>query len=239
MKIAAIIPARYKSTRFEGKPLVSICGKPMIERVYRQAEKCDKFADVIVATDDERIAGCVDSFGGKFVYTSPEHGSGTERLWEVLEKNYFDAAVNIQGDEPAIPVKLLSDLYDQLDSGEFPVVTAGFFNTSYKDFLSRHVVKAVVGENSRALYFSRSPVPFTEETDFAGFYHHIGLYGYLRDAVESFIKLPRGKLETAEKLEQLRFLENGIPIKVIDSEFPSMGVDVPGDVRVIEKILKC
>lgn len=237
MKIAAIIPARYQSTRFIGKPLALIAGKPMIERVYQQAARCEKFFDVIVATDDRRIADVVDSFGGHAVMTSPHHGSGTERLWEVLEQCDFDAAVNIQGDEPIISEILLSELVDRLETGRHEVVTAYHYNNSYEDYLSRHVVKVVIDTNSQALYFSRSPIPFVEEKDFSGFFHHIGIYGYLKRAVETFIKLPKSPLEKSEKLEQLRFLENGISIHVMHSKYRGLGVDVPGDVQRIEKML--
>lgn len=237
MKIAAIIPARYHSTRFMGKPLALIAGKPMIERVYRQVARCEKFSDIIVATDDQRIADAVENFSGHAVMTSPLHNSGTERLWEVLENRDFDAAVNIQGDEPIISEKLLAELVEQLETGQHDVVTAYHYNTSYEDYLSRHVVKVVTGSDSQALYFSRSPIPFIEKKDFSGFFHHIGLYGYLKRAVEKFIKLPHSSLEKTEKLEQLRFLENGIPIKVIQSRYPALGVDVPSDVQRIELML--
>lgn len=237
MKIAGIIPSRYNSTRFKGKPLVKIKGKTMIERVYRQAAKCEKFSDIIVATDDKRIARVVENFGGHVRMTSPDHDSGTERLWEVLENCDFDAAINIQGDEPLISEKLISRLFDELETCRYQVVTPAYFNTSYTEYLSRHVVKVVVAENFQALYFSRSPIPFVEETDFSGFFQHIGLYGYLKEAVETFIKLPESRLEKSEKLEQLRFLENNIPIKVIKSEYLSLGVDVPEDIQRIEEML--
>jgi len=237
MKIAAIIPARYHSIRFKGKPLAMIKGKTMIERVYRQAARCEKFSDIIVATDDQRIARAVESFGGHVTMTSPDHDSGTERLWEVLENRDFDAVINIQGDEPLVSEKLISNVFDELNTGTYQVVTPAYFSTSYADYQSRHVVKVVVSENFQALYFSRSPIPFVEETDFSGFFHHIGLYGYLKRAVEIFIKLPKSRLEKSEKLEQLRFLENNIPIKVIQSEYPSLGVDVPEDIQRIEKML--
>lgn len=237
MKIAAIIPSRYSSTRFEGKPLALIAGKTMIERVYRQTAKCEIFSDILVATDDRRIFDTVESFGGHARMTSPHHGSGTERLWEVLENGGFDAAVNIQGDEPIVSPKLITQLAQTLATGNYPVVTPVYWNTSYGDFLSPHVVKAVAAKNFQALYFSRSPVPFTTETAFSGFFQHIGLYAYLKEAVESFIKLPVSPLEQTEKLEQLRFLDNNIPIHVIRSQYQSIGVDVPEDVQRIEQIL--
>lgn len=238
MKIAAIIPARYNSTRFMGKPLVKIAGKPMIERVYNQAAKCGEFSDVIVATDDKRIAGVVNGFGGRAVMTSPHHGSGTERLWEVLENSDYDAAVNVQGDEPIISEKLLSQLCLELKTGSYQVVTAYYYNTSYRDYLSRNVVKVVMDQSFQALYFSRASIPSTGETDFSGFFQHVGLYGYLKGAIQSFINFSPSPLEKIEKLEQLRFLENGIPIKVIQSRYRALGVDVPDDVQRIEEIIK-
>lgn len=239
MKIAAIIPARYHSTRFEGKPIVKIKGIPMIERVYRQVEASGKFlsAHIMVATDDQRIASVVDAFGGNVVMTSPRCSSGSQRLWEVVKNRDFDAVINIQGDEPIVPGELISALYDEVSSCKYDVVTPAYYSHSYEDYLSRHVVKVVVDQDFRALYFSRSPIPFMEKGNFTGFYHHIGMYGYLKDSLKSFINLPASPLETREKLEQLRFLESGIDIKVIQSQYQSVGVDVPEDVEKIERIL--
>jgi 3-deoxy-manno-octulosonate cytidylyltransferase (CMP-KDO synthetase) len=239
VKIAAIIPARYHSTRFEGKPIVKIKGIPMIERVYRQVEASGKFlsAHIMVATDDQRIASVVDAFGGNVVMTSPRCSSGSQRLWEVVKNRDFDAVINIQGDEPIVPGELISALYDEVSSCKYDVVTPAYYSHSYEDYLSRHVVKVVVDQDFRALYFSRSPIPFMEKGNFTGFYHHIGMYGYLKDSLKSFINLPASPLETREKLEQLRFLESGIDIKVIQSQYQSVGVDVPEDVEKIERIL--
>jgi 3-deoxy-manno-octulosonate cytidylyltransferase (CMP-KDO synthetase) len=239
VKIAAIIPARYHSTRFEGKPIVKIKGIPMIERVYRQVEASGKFlsAHIMVATDDQRIASVVDAFGGNVVMTSPRCSSGSQRLWEVVKNRDFDAVINIQGDEPIVPGELISALYDEVSSCKYDVVTPAYYSHSYEDYLSRHVVKVVVDQDFRALYFSRSPIPFMEKGNFTGFYHHIGMYGYLKDSLKSFINIPASPLETREKLEQLRFLESGIDIKVIQSQYQSVGVDVPEDVEKIERIL--
>lgn len=239
MRIAAIIPARYHSTRFEGKPLVSIAGLPMIQRVYRQVEKANRFLpqQIAVATDDKRIESVVKSFGGNAIMTSSTHSSGSERIWEVLQNMDAEAAINIQGDEPIVPEELISQLYRQLESGTYDVVTPAYHNTSYNDFLSRHNVKVVVDNVFRALYFSRSPIPFTPQKEFHGFYHHMGIYGYLKNALGRFVQLPSSKLENTERLEQLRFLENGMSIKVIISRWRSVGVDVPEDVQKVEKLL--
>lgn len=238
MKITAIIPSRYHSTRFEGKPLALIKGKPMIQWVCQQVRESGKFNDIIVATDDQRIANAVQDCGETAVFTSPNHNSGSERLWEVMQSHDCDAAINIQGDEPIVSQQLIKDLYDRLKTGEFDVVTPVYLNHLYQDFISPHVVKAVTDAHMYALYFSRSPVPYCSENDFKGFYQHIGMYGYLRDALRRFIQWPAAKLETMEKLEQLRFLENGIRIKVIESRYKSVGVDVPADIARVEDILE-
>lgn len=237
MNIAAIIPSRYHSTRFEGKPLAMIAGKTMIERVYRQVEKAAKFSDIIVATDDERIYQTVIAFGGVAMFTSPHHQSGSERLWEVLEKHPCDAAINIQGDEPVVSPTLIAQLYDQLDTAAYDVVTAAYPNTSYRDFTSPHVVKVVLDSHQHALYFSRAAIPHMAAEQFTHFYQHIGMYGYLRSALQRFIRYPAGHLEKLEKLEQLRFLENNMRIKVIFSAEPSIGVDVPDDLARVTEML--
>ena len=212
----------------------------MIERVYRQVEKCGKFTptQIIVATDDTRIESLVKSFGGNAVMTSIHHRSGTERIWEVLKHRDFDAVINIQGDEPAVPIQLIATIHDELDTGKYGVVTPAHFSHSYENYLSKNVVKVVLTRDSRALYFSRSPLPFMEKTDFNGFHHHIGIYGYLKSSLEQFFTLPPSPLEGTEKLEQLRFLENNIGIKVVISQTPSLGVDTPEDVAVVEKMLE-
>ncbi len=238
MKIGAIIPARYESSRFRGKPLAKISGISMIERVYRQVLKSEKFEEIIVATDSDLIAEEVDRFNGKFVMTSPDCSSGTERVWEVLKDSDLNSAINIQGDEPLISEKLISEIYVRLEQGGDPVVTAAYFNESLDDFNSVNVVKSVFDANGNALYFSRSPIPGQQLSGFSGFYHHVGIYGYTRDALSSFFNLPPSKMEQMEKLEQLRFIENGINICVIKTDYRSIGVDVPQDIEKIEKLLK-
>ncbi len=238
MKIVAIIPARYNSKRFKGKPLVKINGVVMIERVYTQVEKSKKFSDIIVATDDKRIAKVVNGFGGRFALTSEKHQSGTDRLWEVVKSSDYDAVVNIQGDEPLISEELITDLYKKLQISKCDVVTAVCFNSSYDDFISKNIIKVVFDESLMALYFSRSPIPFQTKSNFSGFYQHIGIYGYMRDALKRFVESSMSNLENKEKLEQLRFLDNNIKISVIKTNYKSYGVDVPEDVVKIENILK-
>ena len=238
MNIGAIIPARYDSSRFPGKPLAKISGISMIERVYRQVQRSEKFEEIIVATDSIEIAEEVEKFNGKYVMTSPECSSGTERVWEVLKNSKLESAINIQGDEPLVSEELISDVYNRLSQGMDPVVTAVYFNDSLEDFNSVNVVKCVFDVSGKALYFSRSPIPGQKSSEFRGFYHHIGIYGYTRDALSSFFELPPSDLEQIEKLEQLRFIDNGINIYVLKTNYRSIGVDVPEDVNKIEKILR-
>ena len=238
MKIGAIIPARYNSSRFPGKPLIKISGISMIERVYNQVLKSKKFPEIIVATDSQLIETEVNRFNGKAVMTSSGCNSGTERIWEVMQTVDLDAVINIQGDEPLISAGLIADVADKLQTGRYPVLTASFFNSSYPDFISVNVVKVIVSSDGRALYFSRSPVPYARPDKFTGFDQHVGIYGYTRDSLKLFHSFQPSKLERAEMLEQLRFLDNGIDIHVIRTDYKSIGVDTPDDVKKIEKILE-
>lgn len=236
MRIAAVIPSRYQSSRFPGKPLARIAGCSMIERVYRQASGAGCFADIIVATDDERIRDEVIGFGGKAEMTDNTIKSGTERVWAVVEKKAFDAVVNIQGDEPLIPGKLVNDVCRALAAEA--IVSAARPSDSYDDFRSRHVVKVVCDRQDRALFFSRAPIPFADEGSFNGFMQHIGIYGYTKEMLELFVTNGAGELETRENLEQLRFLFLGRPIHIVRTDFVSHGVDVPEDIAKVEKQLR-
>jgi 3-deoxy-manno-octulosonate cytidylyltransferase (CMP-KDO synthetase) len=236
MKIAAVIPSRFQSSRFPGKPLVKIAGKTMIERVYRQVAKAGCFNDIIVATDDRRILNEVTGFGGKAEMTDNNIKSGSERVWSVVEKKDFHAVVNIQGDEPLISEKLIREVFQAL--AENPVVSAARRNDSYEDFCSKNVVKVVCDQKGRALYFSRAPIPYAEKKIFAGFFQHIGIYGYTKEMLRIFIGSGISELERSENLEQLRFLFLGQKIHIIQTDFVSHGVDVPDDIGKIEKLLR-
>ncbi|MEI6614396.1 MAG: 3-deoxy-manno-octulosonate cytidylyltransferase [Chrysiogenales bacterium] len=238
MKIVAVIPARFQSSRFPGKPLAQIAGKTMIERVYRQVQKADCFSEIIVATDDKRIFSEVIAFGGKAKMTDPAISSGTERVWSVLKKKYCDAVVNIQGDEPLISEKLIVQIYEALSKNIFGVVSAARFNHSYQDFCSKNLVKVVFDIGHQALYFSRSPIPYCEKDAFDGFFQHIGIYGYTRKALESYINGKIAPMEKTEKLEQIRFLYQQQKIAIIQTEYESHGVDIPADIEKVEAILK-
>lgn len=210
----------------------------MIERVYRQVEKSKRFADIVVATDDIRIADAVREFGGHYQITSKGLSSGSDRVFEVLKNRKCQAVVNIQGDEPLVSDKLIALVYDTLATFRHEVVSAFFENPSMDDFRSKDIVKVVMDDQFNALYFSRSPIPFYPVSEFGGFSQHIGIYGYLRKSLEKFVHFPISELEIKEKLEQLRFLSNGIKIKMVRSECRSFGVDVPADIKKIENILK-
>ncbi len=239
MRILAIIPARYSSSRFPGKPLALILGKTMIERVYRQVEKSGCFKKMVVATDDQRIMDEVRRFGGDAELTSPLATSGTDRIWEVIAKSDWDAAINIQGDEPLISEKLIEKVFAAMEKrkGE-EVITACRWNESYDGFNSSQVVKVVIDRSSNALYFSRNPIPYCEKPLFKGFYQHVGIYGYTRKALELFQKSVPGYIEKMENLEQLRFLELGVKIHVLITDYLSAGVDVPADIERIERMLR-
>ena len=238
MRIVAVIPSRYDSRRFPGKPIAPIAGIPMIQRVYRQVEKAGCFERIIVATDDPRIAKIVEEFEGVVVLTSSELRSGTERIWAVMKTGPFDAVVNVQGDEPLISEKLVAEVHRALVSGKTEIITAAFWSDSYEDFISPHVVKVVLNRENQALYFSRSPIPYAPKGEFSGFFQHIGIYGYSRSALDSFLSSTESSLEKSENLEQLRFLEGGRNVQVLITTYRSHGVDVPEDVEKIEKILR-
>lgn len=238
MNILGIIPARYGSTRFEGKPLALINGKMMIQRVYEQTRKADRLTEVVVATDDERIYNAVVGFGGKAVMTSANHKSGTDRCCEVVDKigKGFDAVINIQGDEPYINpqeinqiAELISDKDTQLASLCKPVYDE-------EELMSPNAVKVVFDKNGKALYFSRFAIPYLRNQVERTFYKHIGIYAYKTDVLKEVSALPQSGLELAESLEQLRWLENGYTVRMGVTEFESYSVDVPEDIVKIEKI---
>ncbi len=240
--IAAIIPARYASTRFPGKPLVKIAGVTMIERVYRQAKKCKLVTRVIVATDDDRIAEVVRGFGGEVAMTRDDHATGTDRLAEVAGRlTDIDIIVNIQGDEPLIDPDSVDSVVTPLLGSSVEMATASRLLTNPAEIESPQVVKVVVGQDKNALYFSRFPLPFYRDaTDISDQVHfgHIGLYVYTRECLLKISKLAPTPLEKAECLEQLRALENGIKISVVQFKTQALAVDVPEDVEKIESALK-
>ena len=234
MKLIALIPARFGSTRFPGKPLADICGKPLIQRVYEQARQVKELDGLYVATDDESIRACVESFGGRVVMTRADHPSGSDRLAEaahLLGLSYDDIVVNIQGDQPLFPLDLIAKLATPLRRDpEAVLVTPARQITDPKMAADPNVVKVVFDRRHRALYFSRSPLPcWRDAVEAPYFYRHLGLYAYQVGFLQKFVHLSPGRWEEAEKLEQLRALEHGFPIHIVETEGDTLEVDTPAD----------
>ncbi len=239
-KILGIIPARMASTRLHGKPLADINGKPMIQHVYEQAKKSKLINELIVAADDKKIVDAVIRFGGKAILTSKKHKSGTDRICEVIEKIHCDIAVNIQGDEPMIaPSNIDTAISPMIQDSSIDISTLAIQIKNKKEISNPNNVKVVFGNQMRALYFSRSIIPFDRDGQHKiKYYKHIGLYVYRPDVLKKFRNLTQTRLEKSEKLEQLRFLENGFNIIVSLTNKNSIGVDTPEDLEKIKKILK-
>ena len=239
MKCIAIIPARFASTRFPGKPLVEINGKPMVQHVYERAMSSELFKRVIVATDDERIQTTVLGFGGEAVITKSSHQSGTDRCGEVIYgvNEPFDVVVNIQGDEPFIQHEQLEELVNLFKSTPAQIGTLKKELSNSEDVFNPNIVKVVSRIDKRALYFSRNPIPFVrdfEQKDWLSkqkFYKHLGLYGYRTDVLKELVKLAPSELEKSESLEQLRWLENGYSIFISETKHESIGIDTPDDLK--------
>jgi 3-deoxy-manno-octulosonate cytidylyltransferase (CMP-KDO synthetase) len=243
MRTLGIIPARYASTRFPGKSLVPIAGQPLIHHVIRRCQKAKCLDEVIVATDDTRIARAVAALC-HVEMTSPHHPSGSDRIAEVASRYPCDAVVNIQGDEPLIPPDVIDRVAQTLQL--HPMTTAATPLRSLADYDNPNVVKVVVRADGLALYFSRRTIPYLRESaaqPAAGqlasfpFLKHLGIYGYHRDTLVRLVALPVSSLEAAEKLEQLRALENGIPVAVVRVDYDGAGVDCPEDVATVEALL--
>ena len=243
MKFIGLIPARYASTRFPGKPLALLGGKPVIQRVYEQVTSV--LDDACVATDDERIYNCVKEFGGKVVMTRTDHKSGTDRIEEAIEKigGDYDVIVNIQGDEPFIQRSQIETVCSCFDDEETQIATLGKPFTSMDAVANPNSPKIVVDNNNFAMYFSRSIIPFvrgkeqTEWLDHYPFLKHLGIYAYRRDVLRKITKLPQSSLEIAESLEQLRWLQNGFKIKVGLTDIETVGIDTPEDLERAEREL--
>jgi 3-deoxy-manno-octulosonate cytidylyltransferase (CMP-KDO synthetase) len=237
MKVIGVIPARYGSTRFPGKPLALINGKPMIQRVYEQVAESRLLDEVVVATDHEKIKETVESFGGNAVMTSTDHETGSDRMAEVTTKVEGDFYVNIQGDEPLIPCELVDALVEAAKEAPDAVVTAKTPIENIDDVSNPNVVKVVTNNQGFALYFSRSVIPFNRANKETTYYKHLGIYGYPKAVINEFVQLPPSNLEEVEVLEQHRLLDNGYPIKVVETSYQVVGVDTPEDIEKVEKIL--
>jgi 3-deoxy-manno-octulosonate cytidylyltransferase (CMP-KDO synthetase) len=244
VNILGIIPARFASTRFPGKPLALIAGKPLIQHVVEQCQRAKSLSEIIVATDDERIASAAKKFC-RVEITRADHPSGSDRIAEVASRIACDAVVNIQGDEPLIDPAVIDAVANALAKDEMSTAATPIKNLAELD--NPNVVKVVVNAGGRALYFSRRTIPYlreaasrpaNEQLAAFPFLKHLGIYGFRRETLLRLVKYPVSPLENAEKLEQLRALENGIGIAVVKVAYDSVGVDVPEDVKRVEDLLK-
>ena len=245
MKFIAIIPARYASTRFPGKPLATLAGKPVIQHVYEKVSSV--VADTWVATDDDRIFNTVEAFGGKAIMTRTDHKSGTDRIEEAVEKigGEWDVVINVQGDEPFIHTSQIETVCRCFDDPSTEIATLGKpFGDNIEAISNPNSPKIVIYKRGYALYFSRSVIPYVrgkEVHEWAlsyPFLKHIGLYAYRRNVLKEVTRLPQGILETAESLEQLRWLENGYRIKVGQTDIETIGIDTPEDLEKAEEYVK-
>ena len=245
MKTIVIIPARYGSSRLPGKPLKIIDDKPMIQHVFERVSKAKGLDGVYVATDDNRIKEAVEAFGGQVVMTPPEAESGTDRIAEAaktLNLDDNDLIINVQGDQPLIHAQSIEDVIYPFKSGEykgkFEMSTLSFKIVNQAEITSPKDVKLVTDVNGMALYFSRATIPYGRDYWDHDSFKHLGVYAYTKRFVDQFNALPMSKLEDIEKLEQLRALENAMPIKVVETKYDSPEVDLPGDIEIMEALLK-
>ncbi len=241
MKTVAIIPSRYGSSRFPGKPLALIAGQPMIQWVYENVSKAEFLDSVYVATDDQRIFDCVEGFGGKALMTSDKHTCGTDRLAEcaeILKLDDDDLVLNIQGDEPLIKSEMVQDLYSCFDQEDVYMGTLKKRIEVNEELDNPNVVKVINDVNDYAIYFSRFCLPFERDGKKATHYKHIGAYGYKVWFLKKYSKMEKTPLEISESLEQLRVLENGYKIRVKETKYQTVGVDTPEQIAQVEEELR-
>ena len=239
MKTVAVIPSRYGSTRLPGKPLLDICGKSLIQRVWEMVAHVHNIDEIIVATDDDRIAKTVQDFGGRAMVTSSDCQSGSDRVREVAQTVDADVYVNVQGDEPLLEPSAIEKLLDVFAQDANVQVATLCSPINQEEAMSPNLVKVVCDHAGNALYFSRAPLPFVREANETGEYlGHIGIYAYRREALRAFSSLPASPLEQAEKLEQLRFLQAGIPIRVLEVPRMGVGVDTQDDLERVRTVIR-
>jgi 3-deoxy-manno-octulosonate cytidylyltransferase (CMP-KDO synthetase) len=240
--VLAVVPARYASTRFPGKPLAAIAGRPMIQHVVERVRKAKLVSRVVVATDDARIKSVVEAFGAEAILTRADHANGTDRVAEVAARVSAEIYVNVQGDEPLIdPGTVDAVISAMLEDESVQIATPCVAIEEPKDIMDPNVVKVVRDFDGNGIYFSRAPIPWVRDTNAnvkAQHWKHLGLYGYRREAVLEYQTLPPGDLERVEQLEQLRWLENGFRIRVAETDYDAVSVDVPSDIERVEKLLR-
>lgn len=244
MKILGVIPSRFASSRFPGKPLIDLAGKSMIQRVYEGAQKCELFSELVVATDDQRIYDHVDSFGGNVMMTSSNHESGTDRCGEVITQlTDFDVVVNIQGDEPLVEAEQLRQLIQAFDEDKTQIATLGIAIQNQQELFNPNRIKVVVNKTGQAIYFSRNPIPYGAQMlqEFwmknYPYLRHIGLYAYRTETLKQLVNLEPTALEKQESLEQLRWMYHGYSIQVVLTEIETPNIDSPEDVATILDLL--
>lgn len=241
MKTIAIIPSRYGSSRFPGKPLALIAGKPMIQWVYENVSKAEFLDAVFVATDEQRIFDCVEGFGGKVLMTASTHTCGTDRLAEcaeILNLENEDIVLNIQGDEPLINPRMVADLYSNFEDSEVYMGTLKKLIEEEAELNNPNVVKVISDVNDYAIYFSRYCLPYERDGEKTDHYKHVGAYGYKTWFLKKYSKMEKTALEISESLEQLRVIENGMKIKVKETKYQTIGVDTPEQIELVEKELE-
>lgn len=242
MKAIAVIPARLESSRFPRKILAEIQGKPMLWHVWNRTIKAAKLDDVIVATDSSEVLSLVKSWGGNSLLTSKDCQSGTERIASIASQLDADYIINVQGDEPLVSFLMIDNLVQFCFENQCDLATAVYLLKSYEELISPNIVKVVRAENNRAIYFSRSPIPYTRDhltenwINHHEYFGHVGIYAYRREILDKFVELPPSKLEYIEKLEQLRFLDAGIEIQTIMTDYHPIAVDVVEDIELVRRI---
>jgi len=242
MKVVAIIPARYGATRFPGKLMADLGGKPVIVRTYESTLKTDLFDEVYVVTDSRIIKEAVEKHGGKAIMSINEHECGTDRIAEAVEDLDIDIVVNVQGDEPFVkkePLKKVIEVFYGEDADQIDLASLMQEMKDWKDITDPNFVKVIVDENDFALYFSRSPIPYPRDKDAgAKYYEHIGVYAFRKKAILDFYRLPMRSIEATEKIECIRFLEYGKKIKMVETDYMGIEIDTPEDLKKAEKYFK-
>lgn len=238
MKVIGVIPARFRSTRFSGKVLADLGGKPVIQHVWENAKKSRMLDDLVIAADDERIIKEAESFNAKAIYTSPDQPSGTDRLVEVVNPIDVEVVINIQGDEPMVRPEMIDELaMTILEKRDVKMATLAKRIDDQDEIKNPNVVKVIIDRDGFALYFSRSVIPYPRHRTKPVYYKHLGIYAYTKDFLFEFANLPKSHLEMTEGLEQLRVLENGHRIKVVETKFDTIGIDTPEDLKKAKQAL--